>query len=94
MRTLQKIKSVQFIRDYQVTLLFEDGYQSSLDLRPALWGELLEPLLDKTLFQQVVSDGYTIQWPNGADFCPDTLRLWCEAGRVLTSEEMSLEVSS
>jgi len=93
MKSLNKIKQVSFLGGFELQFTFEDGFSGTLDLKPALWGELMQPLLDPSFFKQVTTDGYTISWPNGADFCPDTIRLWCEAGRILKEEEMIVEVT-
>jgi hypothetical protein len=38
-----------------------------------LYGEIFEPLKDKSLFQQVFVTSRTIEWSNGADFAPEFL---------------------
>jgi hypothetical protein len=38
-----------------------------------LYGEIFEPLKDKSLFQKVFVTSRTIEWPNGADFAPEFL---------------------
>src|SRR5712691_5045174 len=73
--------------NYRAKISFADGYVAEIDLRPALEGPAFQPLLDQSLFRQVTVDYDTIAWPNGADVAPQTLRYWCELGRVATQEE-------
>ena len=62
--------------------IFSDGYVGRLDLAPALWGPVFEPLNNVDYFRQFRLEDDTIRWPNDADFCPDVLRFWCEAGGI------------
>ncbi|MDO8679515.1 MAG: DUF2442 domain-containing protein [Acidobacteriota bacterium] len=57
---------------------FDDGSQQRIDFRAVLEGEVFAPLQDLTLFNAVELDQTfgTIQWPNGADFDPETLHDW------------------
>jgi uncharacterized protein DUF2442 len=57
---------------------FDDGTSQVIDFEPALRGELYGPLRDPELFKQVQidSEGYTLVWPNEADFDPETLHDW------------------
>jgi hypothetical protein len=68
-----------------MALSFADGYVGQLDLGAAL-GES-DPLRDPVFFAQGSCNGLTVEWPGGIDFCPDTLRTWCESGKVLSPEE-------
>jgi hypothetical protein len=58
-------------------LTFNDGAVGVVDFEGWLVGRggVMEPLADRTFFQQVSIDevGGTIQWPNGVDLCPDVL---------------------
>ena len=90
--TLQKITKVEWRGGYRLQLIFADGYRAEIDLQPALWGDIFKQVREVEYFKQVSCDGYTIHWANGADLCPDTLRMWCESGRVLSSEEMNVSV--
>jgi hypothetical protein len=58
--------------------VFEDETAQVIDFRPILAGEMLGPLQDLTLFNQVAIDPeiHTLVWPNGADFDPATLHDW------------------
>ncbi len=86
-----KISSVKALGDYRLQVTFLDGNSYPIDLEPTIYGEAFEPLKDKSYFSQVKVDYRTICWPNGADIAPDTLRLWCEAGRVLSEAETELQ---
>ena len=66
--------------DSQLRLLFSDGFCGVIDLSPSF--EKKDPLRDARFFAQVSTNGLTIEWPGGIDYCPDTLREWCEAGCV------------
>jgi hypothetical protein len=71
----------------RISLLYADGLNAVLDLSPALYGPVFEPLKSPEYFSQLQIDSDTVCWPNGADIDPDVLRLWAENGRVLNREE-------
>ncbi|MBI4197549.1 MAG: DUF2442 domain-containing protein [Chloroflexi bacterium] len=73
MPTLPKITKVSVVRPYVLSLEFASGEQGEVDLEGELWGEVFEPLKDRTLFSQVRIEGGTVAWSNGADFAPEFL---------------------
>ena len=81
---LQKVDPVGGTR---VVLLYADGFSATLDLAPALFGPIFEPVKNPEYFAQFQVESDTIRWPNGADIDPDVLRLWADQGRVLSQEE-------
>src|SRR4051812_32088846 len=84
---LNQITAARVVENNVVELQFGDGYVGLIDLTPALWGPVFEPLRDADYFHQFRIEDGTMRWPNDADFCPDVLRFWCEAGGVKTTEE-------
>jgi hypothetical protein len=72
---------------YTLEIKFGDGFIGKVDLKPALWGPVFEPLLGESYFTQFRLEDGTIRWPNDADFCPDVLRYWCEVGGVRSQSE-------
>jgi hypothetical protein len=72
---LPKLREVEFRRDYRIWLRFADGVEGEVDLESELWGEVFEPLKDKSRFADFALDKEleTIVWPNGADFAPEFL---------------------
>lgn len=69
------VTDVQYLKDYQLSLTFNDGLSGIVDLSNELWGVMFEPLKDKALFSQVKLDREldTIVWSNGADLAPEFL---------------------
>ena len=70
---LLHVVSVKYLDNYQLKLTFNNGIEGIVDLEPELYGEIFEPLKDKSLFQKVFVTRRTIEWPNGADFAPEFL---------------------
>ena len=70
---LLHVVSVEYLKNYQLKLIFNNGIQGIVDLEQELYGEIFEPLKDKSLFQKVFVTSRTIEWPNGADFAPEFL---------------------
>ena len=72
---LPKLTEAKYRGDYRVWLKFADGVEGEIDLEKELWGEMFEPLKQKTSFAQLSLSGelHTIVWPNGADFAPEFL---------------------
>ena len=75
--------------DYSLTLTFTNGEKRRFDVRP---------YLERGFFRELQSPGYfnavrpflgSVQWPNGQDFCPDTLYLQSKKMET-TNEEHSL----
>ena len=75
---IHRVEHFEIVGPYTLTLRFEDGTEQLIDFRPVLEGELLSPLQDLNVFNAVELDPTfgTIQWPNGADFDPETLHDW------------------
>ncbi len=75
---LHFIEHVEVIGDHELRLTFEDGMVRDVDLTRMLHGELFSPLQDPAYFRRVrlEPDFKTIEWPNGADFDPETLYHW------------------
>jgi hypothetical protein len=84
---INRITAARVLEHHVIELNFADGYVGRVDLAPALWGPIFEPLLNTDYFRQFRLEDDTLRWPNDADFCPDVLRYWCEAGVVRSQEE-------
>ena len=91
--SLHVVTAVEALPDFCARIIFADGYCRELDLRPALRGPAFEALLEVEVFRQMVIDFDTLSWPNGADISPETLRFWCERGRVTPVEEREAHFS-
>ena len=74
MKKLVRVREVTPLEDYHCRLVFEDGTQKVVNLKPYLHGPIFESILnDIDIFRRVrVVDG-TIGWDNGADIDPDVL---------------------
>lgn len=68
-----KVIDVDYIKDYELLLTFNDGMKKTVDLKPYLTGEVFGPLLDKEQFIQYGLTPVTIEWANGADFASEFL---------------------
>ena len=75
---LHDIKEVEVIGPHRLRLRFEDGVIREVDLSEITEGQMYGPLRDPKFFAQVrLNTGIeTIEWPNGADFDPETLYYW------------------
>ncbi len=69
------VTEAEYINDYRVELVFNDGRKGIADLSNSLSGTVFAPLKDKSLFNQLKLDKEleTITWPNGADLAPEYL---------------------
>lgn len=73
-----RIKAVKVLRPYVIEVVFHEGTETIIDMEPILHGKMYGPLEDEDLFRkvQVNQEIGTIEWPNGADFDPETLYNW------------------
>ena len=74
MKKLVRVREITALENYHCRLVFEDGTQKVVDLKPYLHSPMFETILHNTdIFRSMqVIDG-TISWENGADIDPDVL---------------------
>ena len=65
--------NVKVVGDYSLALTFADGTSKQVNLRRELYGEVFEVLRDPKEFAKARLEGWTVAWPNGADFAPEFL---------------------
>ena len=77
-----RLARAQYLREYKIRVIFDDGLDGVIDLAGELWGEVFEPLRNTDVFQQfrVDTELDTIVWPTGADLAPEYIRE--QAGRI------------
>jgi len=75
---IHRVEHFEIVGPYTLTVRFADRSEQRIDFRPVLEGELFGPLQDLQVFNAVALDPTfgTLQWPNGADFDPETLHDW------------------
>ena len=67
-----EINDVEYLEDYTILCVFNDGVKKKIDLSILLQYPAYEELKDKKKFIQFGLDG-TIFWSNGADIAPEFL---------------------
>ncbi len=72
------VEAFEIVGPHTLHIEFDDGSEQVVNLEPVLRGELLGPLHDLTIFNQVRLDPEirNLVWPNDAAFDPETLRNW------------------
>jgi hypothetical protein len=65
----------RYVKDFVVWVLFDDGVQGEIDLKPELDGPVFEPLLDQSQFRKfsIHPEFHTLVWESGADMAPEFL---------------------
>ena len=66
-------KSVCALEDYMLKVQFDNGEIRKFDVKPYIQGEWYSELADPVYFDRVFVNGYTVEWPNEQDLCPDEL---------------------
>jgi hypothetical protein len=67
------VKAVKPLKDYRLLLTFEDGEQRVFDVEPYLGKGIFAELREPGRFNAARVSFDTIEWPNGADLCPEVL---------------------
>jgi hypothetical protein len=75
---IYRVIGFEIVSPYTLKIDFDDGTSQTISFRSILEGELLGPLADEAIFDQVRIDPevHTLVWPNGADFDPAVLHDW------------------
>lgn len=68
-----RVIDVDYIKDYELLVTFNNHSKKIVDLKPFLTGEVFGELLDKNKFIQYGLTRTTIEWANGADLAPEFL---------------------
>ena len=68
-----RVVDVDYVKDYELFVAFNNGDKKKVDLRPYLTGEVFGELLDRNKFIQYGLNRVTIEWANGADLAPEFL---------------------
>jgi hypothetical protein len=67
------VTEVKVVGPHSLGLTFSDGTRKRVNLRSELYGEVFESLRNPAEFARAALEGWTVSWPNGADFAPDFL---------------------
>jgi len=84
-----KVLALEVTGPSRLNVRFSDGFCGEIDLEPTFSPD--DAMRDPAVFARAMCNGLTVEWPGGIDYCPDTLRAWCEAGRIVTLEENHAE---
>jgi len=66
-------ESVTPLSDFMLHIQFDNGEVKIFDVKPYIKGNWYSELLDPAYFQSVFVNGYSVEWANGQDLCPDEL---------------------
>ena len=69
-----KIKNIEILPNYNLKIIFGDGFTKVFDVKPYIKDGISKELLDESFFKKVKVENDTIVWENGFDFCPVFLR--------------------
>lgn len=59
--------------NYILKLWFDNGEIKLFDVKPYIQGEWFNQLANTEYFYTVKANGYSVEWENGHDICPDEL---------------------
>jgi hypothetical protein len=87
---MNKIIELKLLGDFLLLLKFNDGESKNIDFRSLIGEGISSQLLDKEYFKQVAIDnGGGIEWPNGMDFCPNFLKEYVSADRIINDQHIT-----
>jgi len=68
-----EISKAEYLDNYRIKLLFNNGIIKIVDLQSELTGKVYEPLRQLDYFKKFKVKYNTIEWANGADYAPEYL---------------------
>ncbi len=66
-------KNVEALKDFMLRIEFDNGERRCFDVKPYIQGSWYGELGEPCYFKRVFANGYTVEWPNGQDLCPDEI---------------------
>ena len=79
MTALPLVVQADYLGEFRIRLVFNDGIEGTVDFTEWLNGKVLEPLKEPAYFARFFIEGGTVGWPNGADIAPETLHARAKA---------------
>lgn len=73
MRSLPVVVRAEYLGEFRLRVVFNDGVEGTIDCSEWLTGPVFQPLRDREYFSRFFLEGGTVAWPNGADIAPETL---------------------
>ena len=67
------IKAVKPLPNHKLLVTFENGEQRIFDVTPYLDHGVFQDLKNPAVFNSVRVNFDALEWPNGADLCPETV---------------------
>jgi hypothetical protein len=67
------VTRVQTLDDSRLYLEFDNGETRVFDVGPYIKGSWYGRLADAAYFARAAANGYSVEWPDGQDLCPDAL---------------------
>jgi len=61
------------LENYMLRIVFDNGEIKKFDVKPYIKGKWYSELMDVQYFATVSVNGYSVEWANGQDLCPDEL---------------------
>lgn len=84
---MPRVTEAKYLRDYLIHIVFSNGKEGTIDLKPFIGQGVFEPLANHAYFKKLFVDGWTISWPNGADIAPETLYELAEKTGITANED-------
>ncbi len=73
MKYLPQVISAEYVKDFVVHTVFDDGTEKNIDISKWFKGPVFEPLRNKRNFKKFFIEAGTLAWPNGVDIAPEAL---------------------
>jgi len=83
------VRAVKPLKDYRLLLTFDNGEQRVFDVEPYLSRGIFAELREPGRFNTVRVSFDTVEWPNGADLCPEVLHGESVAGERFLPTQVS-----
>lgn len=64
---------VKPLSDYFLCVKFDNGETKKFDVKPYIKGTFYGKLENELYFKSVTVNGYSVEWRDGQDICPDEL---------------------
>lgn len=64
---------VKPLENFMLAVAFDNGETKEFDVKPYISGNFYGKLANKSYFATVKTNGFSVEWADGQDICPDDL---------------------